>query len=320
MESALITRHTFSAQHLIDTYPPRLKNSNKKLIHQTCSPEGAIHNGDLTFSRWRAMPFPSPPDLTHPTVVEARPDFFTYDVSPHNEWHLNFAHHDLFCAYGGPLFAQDEIQVAEHPALASLREALLAQRIVPLTVENGNPTPILIHGVERRCAIATNPDPAAGRPEGIYGNRFARASPDAIRQATHILDPPTLTHILAMEAPYGSHGKYSRREIEYILTTAYTGFAAVRHESGSHPAIVHTGFWGCGVYGGNRVLMILLQRIAATMAMLDRLIVHTGDTAGLAAVSAAQERWETLTSTNDINTFLAQIQAMEFRWGISDGN
>ena len=32
-------------------------------------------------------------------------------------------------------FAQDEIQVAEHPALASLREALLYLKAKPLTVE-----------------------------------------------------------------------------------------------------------------------------------------------------------------------------------------
>jgi hypothetical protein len=52
------------------------------------------------------------------------------------EWYLNFAHYNLFCAYGGSLFAQDEMQVAEHPPLCSLREALLDSNIKPLTVES----------------------------------------------------------------------------------------------------------------------------------------------------------------------------------------
>ncbi len=44
------------------------------------------------------------------------------------EWHVNFADPRLFTAYGLGLFAQDEMQVAEHPALGALREALHARR------------------------------------------------------------------------------------------------------------------------------------------------------------------------------------------------
>ena len=65
------------------------------------------------------------------------------------DWYLNFAHYDLFCAYGGALFAQDEMQVVEHPALASLRHALLDEGIKPLCVEHGDATPA---GVETVCA------------------------------------------------------------------------------------------------------------------------------------------------------------------------
>ncbi len=42
------------------------------------------------------------------------------------EWWVNFADPHLFVAYGSSLFAQDEIQVAEHPSLGHLREALYA--------------------------------------------------------------------------------------------------------------------------------------------------------------------------------------------------
>jgi len=36
-------------------------------------------------------------------------------------WYINFADSDVFRYYGGTLFAQDESQCLEHPALCSLR-------------------------------------------------------------------------------------------------------------------------------------------------------------------------------------------------------
>jgi len=36
-------------------------------------------------------------------------------------WYVNFADPRLFTAYGSGLFAQDEIQAAEHPILGHLR-------------------------------------------------------------------------------------------------------------------------------------------------------------------------------------------------------
>ena len=53
------------------------------------------------------------------------------------EWHVNFADPRLFTAYGSGLLAQDEMQVAEHPALGALREALSARRWPTLTEERG---------------------------------------------------------------------------------------------------------------------------------------------------------------------------------------
>ena len=54
------------------------------------------------------------------------------------EWHVNFADPLLFGAYGTAFFAQDEIQVAEHPALAALHEVLAALELPFLTVVDGN--------------------------------------------------------------------------------------------------------------------------------------------------------------------------------------
>ena len=84
------------------------------------------------------------------------------------------------------MLAQDELQVAEHPALGSLRLAMDDSDVpymAPLTTEDGRRTPVLIRGVERRCRIAIEPDAAAGRPGGLYGNRFAQADADTVTRA-----------------------------------------------------------------------------------------------------------------------------------------
>ena len=47
--------------------------------------------------------------------------------------------------------------------------------------------------------------------------------------------------------------------VEEVFATAYTGFRAARAESGAgFEVVVHTGHWGTGAYGGDRVLMALL--------------------------------------------------------------
>jgi hypothetical protein len=170
-----------------------------------------------------------------------------------------------------------------------------------VTESAGRPTPVLVTGVERRCRVATDQDASAGRPSGLYGNAFARADAETIMRATTRIDPPTITNLIAMAAPVGGVGPYSRASIERILVTAYTGFRAAflgPHASSVpsskpsavlSPIVIHTGFWGCGAFGGNRSLMAVLQILAAEMAGACRLVFHTGkDEDGPVAFSAAQ--------------------------------
>jgi hypothetical protein len=132
-----------------------------------------------------------------------------------------------------------------------------------------------------------------------------------------------------MEAPPGGNGRYTHQEIEYVLNTAFTGFAAARLEScqdAAHPpeVVVHTGFWGCGAYGGSRILMALLQVLAARMARLDRLVFHTGDAVGSQAFVHAsrtlQEVVEPGPQPRKVSDIVRQLESMGFRWGVSDGN
>lgn len=334
LSNSLICRHIFDAHDLVNSHPPKLKNKNKKVVYEIACPSGCHHSGQLIFSRWRAMllrDLISSVDCQ--TELEERSGYFKYELSSEIntevEWYLNFAHCDLFCAYGDSLFAQDEMQVAEHPALGSLREALLDYKIEPLTVEAGKPTPILIRGVERRCAIATDSNPEQKRPFGLYGNNFARATTEAIALATQQLEPPTITNIIAIEAPDGGYGAYTKEDIEYILITAFTGFSAAKIESQlklnrQTTTVIHTGYWGCGAYGGERVLMALLQLLAARLAKIDRLVFHTGDVLNTNHLAVAKQilNRDLLPFNSQISTthLLAKIYDMNFQWGISDGN
>jgi hypothetical protein len=331
LSANLICRHEFGAQELIDAYPPRIYNANKKLVYRIACPPGCTHCGEIIFSRWHTMLLPRTFPANYPTKFKWQESYFGYG-SPQNsnqvDYYLNFAHHDLFCAYGGALFAQDEMQVAEHPALGSLREALIHQGIKPRTVENGEPTPIIIRGVERRCIVATDPNSEQARPLGLYGNNFAVATPEAIQKATKQLHPPTITNIIAIEAPSNGYGSYTWEEIEYILVTAFTGFSAAKIEaqlSSPHPVntVIHTGFWGCGAYGGNRVLMALLQLLAACLSQISGLVFHTGYSAGTQALVTARKIMRNLIPEDShitCSALLEAIHAMQFQWGVSDGN
>lgn len=293
------------------------------------SPSGAIHKGVVTVSRWNSVCLPGTTQRrVGATVFEVREGYFDYEPEPAGQvhWYLNFAHYDLFCAYGSSLFAQDEMQVAEHPALASVRHALVDSGDDPLTVEDGVATPILIHGVERRCMIATDPNSDEGRPFGLYGNNFSSASEQAIRRATRVLDPPTISNIIAVEAPACGQGRYSRAEITFILTTDFTAFQAAVLESRRNVfpdvrTVIHTGYWGCGAYGGNRELMPLLQMIAASWSEVDALLFHTGgDAEGYArGLSRFLELLPEDTPV-DTNELIARIERIGFMWGESDGN
>jgi hypothetical protein len=312
----LIARREFRAAELMHAYPPRVRHANKKLVFEIACPLGTSAQGTLGFSRWRAGGLAAAvPD--HPTAIELRAEAFGYEPEPTGDvaFHVNFADPRLFFAYAGPLLAQDELQVAEHPALASLLEALLALGEPALTVEDGTPTPVVVTGVERRCAIDTRL---------VYGNAFARAPEELVRRATRRLDPPTTSNILAIAALGGGIGAYTAGQIEYTLRTAAAGFEAARREASrlapGASVTVHSGFWGCGAFGGNRVLMALLQLTAARLARIDRLVFHAMDSAGGAAYGQARSLLDRLAPAGAaVPGVIATIAALGLEWGVSDG-
>ncbi|CAF4829626.1 unnamed protein product, partial [Rotaria socialis] len=81
----------------------------------------------LLVTRWKPFLPDRTPDKLSPTSTKVtfQADVFKYESCGDNnsvEWYLNFANHDLFAYYSGPLLAQDELQVLECVELAALRE------------------------------------------------------------------------------------------------------------------------------------------------------------------------------------------------------
>lgn len=192
-----LERDVFQTERLMADHPPIWRHPNKQVVFEISCPPGSIHRGEIHYSRWAAMEQPGRFDARAAARrVEGRDGFYDYAPAPGAgrgaEWHVNFADADLFVAYGSQLFAQDEMQVAEHPALGALIEALEAGDRRAVTTECGRPTPVLVTGVERRCRIATDPDAGEGRPHGLYGNAFAHADRKTVRRATTAIDPPTI--------------------------------------------------------------------------------------------------------------------------------
>ncbi|MFN3684531.1 MAG: hypothetical protein ACK41F_11455 [Fimbriimonadaceae bacterium] len=324
-------RVEFDAAELMKAHPPVWRNKNKKVVFQLACPPSRPAKGTITVTRWPDVELPSALRLDSSPRVVASAGLFDYQPilpEPAAEWHLNFAAGELFCAYSGGLFAQDEMQVAEHPALGSVREALLARGLSTTVNDGKRSTPILVRGVERRCAIATDPNPKEGRPNGLYGNRFAEASVEAVRRAVRVLDPPTVSNILAIEAPSYGDGAYTDEEIARILRTAYGGFLAAKAESRAVDpdalVAVHTGFWGCGAYGGNRTLMAMLQLLAARMAGLDLLAFHAVDQAGLETFRRAEKLLARVLPKGHgpvpTSALVRAIGSLGLQWGVSDGN
>ena len=87
--------------------------------------------------------------------------------------------------------------------------------------------------------------------------------------------------------------------------------------------VVHTGFWGCGAFGGNRGLMVLLQTMAAQMAGIDLLVVHTVTEQGswvahegLALAATGLSGYDGRPTAEALD----HITELNFEWGVSDGN
>jgi hypothetical protein len=292
--------------------PLTFANPNKALVHAIACPEGAAHAGTITMTRWDA--FALPLAWQRPALEDVAWHAGPYDYVTRREgasaWHVNFADPNLFFGYGTALFAQDELQCAEHPALGAVREAMIAAGVPARTAEGGRPTPVLVAGVERRCEV-----------RGLYGRRLGDADALTIKRAVYPLVPAPVHNILAIAALSHGQGSYTAAEIRDTLTIAYSGFRAAALEAASLGMVaeVHTGFWGCGAFGGNRELMVLLQLLAASAAGVGQVVMHVMDEAGLALGERVRERVTAMPEAMSRDELVDWVAGLGLRWGVGNG-
>ncbi len=225
--------HELDHAELVRQHPPQWHHEHKRSIWSRLEPAARATPGVIAYSRWRgsALPVSVPPQELE---VDWSPGVFQYGqpvVDRAAVWHLNFADPSLFVAYGSSLLAQDEHQVLEHPSLGSVREFLVSRGEPTLTVDSAGPTPVLLSGAPRLCRFATEPDRGITGDQGVYGNRFGRATTERVLRALTPLDPPTQSNIIALAAPRSKYGAYTQRDIVDALTAATVGFAAARLET-----------------------------------------------------------------------------------------
>ena len=143
--------------------------------------------------------------------------------------------------------------------------------------------------------------------------------------SSEIIDPATVSNILAIEAPPGGRGRYTREQIESVFLTVCTGFSAAVFEtkekfSPEVETAVHTGYWGCGAYGGNPVLMSLLQMLAACGAGISAFVFHSGrDSTAFGEALAMLEGMLPAGQELSLDELLSEIEGMWFKWGVSNG-
>ncbi|UJR33249.1 hypothetical protein I4U23_020704 [Adineta vaga] len=263
-------------------------------------------------------------------------DYKPTDDSNSVEWHMNFANCDIFSYYHSSLLAQDELQVLECPLLACLREYLIKQDNATdkgdqyfdtHVIENNSPYPILICNVERAVDLNT---------KNLYGNKFSTSSESTVLNSYTLLNPPQIINLIAIEAPKYGYGSYTHQQIEYILQACFTAYSAAKvlantaYELKTHQSVkaslktyIHTGWFGCGAYGGDRTIMIVLQILAAKMAGIDKLIFHTVTNNCENEIDVAENCLKQIFSSGQnqlsINELINGIINKNFQWGASNG-
>lgn len=314
-----------SSQELLQNFVPVFDNSRKQELFEKAF---EVHKNDksqeIVINKICFDPKCEKNKLDYnQTNVILNDGFFEYDKDQNNDtrkiWWMNFADPNLFVFYYSSLFAQDEIQVFEHPLLASVRSYLLAtkdRKVAPRTTNGSNATPFLIENVPLWQNVNTKPILSDGSYGNIYGNRFIRASEEEISAGISVCTENIRNNIMAIAAPVGS-GKYSKGEIEQTFETLFCSFAAAKNLSQDKKCVIHGGNWGCGAFGGNREFMYFAQLFAACITGVDELVLHGVSNPAFANAQSLIDSAKTCTKYSDV---VKLVLSQNFYWGESDGN
>jgi hypothetical protein len=174
---------------------------------------------------------------------------------------LNFADSELFKFCQSNLFAQDEIQVCEHPHLALLAQDL--KESSPSTLDALAYSSIFC-GIPRLCTLDTQ---QIINNKILYGNNFATATTEEIDQILTLNKPAPRNNILAIAANNVCGRRiYTKSMIEEFFGRILSGFEHAKEVSDQRMfrhLIIHTGCLGSGAFGHHKVASIFLQLVAA---------------------------------------------------------
>lgn len=280
-DSVCIGSRFWPISQMVSRYPPKWGHPYKKIIAEISPFQREGADEWIRVSRW-SRPSALPKRVKRAKVYIESGNF-SYDASgtrgDHKamHWHVNLAGNRLFSYGKGTLFNEEEVQVLEHPCLASLAMAMKDAKnngvkgLSTLTHEpQVGPTPILIKGAQRRCEVNTH---------RLDPEFFADASEEEIRAVSTPCKIPRITNIVALpNVPAGTSNKYTVAQIRRLFIYAYTGFRAVVLESGGRKPVLHFGFWGCGSdLGGNKGLTAAIQILAAGTAGIKYIHFTAGD-------------------------------------------
>jgi hypothetical protein len=345
----ILAGFSLSGSDLINKFPPQFHTQNKANLWNYVKEQDktALQAEQiLHFSRYKPMKLPQflPAEHAEESKIIPTLSAYSYPLTAENavEFYVNFADSRLFGFYGSNLLAQDEHQALEHPVLGSVREYIKANspNIPNLKAstrnEHNESTPCVILNARRNLAFDTV-------SSGLYGNKFSVASFDNVKEFSTILsyekakqlELNAYNNILAIEAPKHGRGGYSKATIQDILVTTYTGFLACKLEanreaklnnSGERPreVIIHTGNLGCGAYGGNGVIMAILQIAAAKLAGINTLFYHTFDNKFNQLFIEGEKKLNNIWPKEHqqqitMDQFIEAVEKLKLQWGVGNG-
>lgn len=319
-------------EDLIAAHTPHFTNQNKiKLFNKARAKKESSLTGNVVVTR--CTPNTKEIDRTAFTKkdvkIKQNPAFFNYEkdlnTPERNVWWMNYADPKLFGFYADDFFAQDEIQVLEHPILASVRRYLLdpgEENMAPKTlIQQGMDliaTPYLIENVPLWITVNTFPKLSDGTSVNIYGRCFAQAPLEAIDAGCKVFEGDVKDNIMAIAAPSFEKGEYSYGDIELILKTLISAFSQAKDLAPEKKCVVHGGNWGCGAFGGNLELMYFAQMYAASVCGIDELILHAVDDDD--AYDEAEWKYKYLDEEMSLDSVVNYLMKQGYEWGKSDGN
>ncbi len=306
-----------------------INNPNKRFVYdrllegRTVAGQVIITKSSLNDTQSLEAKAVFPPARTPVGVVNGT---FRYDASTPDtvHWTANFADSQLFGFCEGPLLAQDELQVLEHPALAHAKNALAPHQ---RTLQNNDVA--LFQNVPRLGALDTT-TPIAGRftPQTLYGNYFAQASQAEISSRLTRFDNPVASNIYAIVAshiPPSLNGHpYLRKDLEKPFFTLYNAAQAIKAASPGKINIMHNGNWGMGAFGNDPKTMYLLILAAARFAGVDGLRIYPMTNqnqlqAATQLLGHIEQQFPQMTAGQFLDHLTANAATYGLRYGVGNG-